>query len=299
LAKGFTDKSGKFRPTDGSGSPRAKSGEEFGIPRRRSSKRKSIQVGVGRKQEIQMMRIQKRFPNDKPQPDSIGNISSTERMLAEVEVDSTIDEVGFDDNLYEFENGQEWWIFTDSNEARDRAVEQEKDLLDTEEEIASDLAKRFPNEEFIFITDTDKRIISAEQGDFAVEDRDLEELKQMAGNFNVIVPPNLQTPMGSIQDDEEVDEKILDRFREDIASAIADDIEGRLDDPVRYFIDDEGLYSAEDLLKQNFIRTDIDKMAEFVVDTDGVANTLSGYDGNEIVVRDKDNKERLYMYRSN
>jgi len=64
-------------------------------------------------------------------------------------------------------------------------------------------------------------------------------------------------------------------------------------------VDDQGLYSHEDLLKQSFVRTDIEKMAEFVINTDGVGNTLASYDGNEVVVRDKDNKERLYMYRSN
>ncbi len=289
MVRGFTDSKGKFRPTGK---------EEFGIPRR-STKRRSVQTGVGRKQEIQMARIQKRFPNDPPQPDPIGKISSTERMLAEAEVDSKIDEVGFDDNLFEFENGNEWWIFTDFDKARNRALEQETDLLETEETIAGDLAKRFPNEEFVFITDTDKRIISGEQGDFAVEDRDLEELKNMAEDLNVKIPQNLQTPMGSIQDDEEVDEKILDKFREDIASAVSDDVEERLDNPVQYFVEDEGLFNLEDLLKQNFIRTDIDKMAEFVIDSDGVANTLAGYDGNEIVVNDKDGKERLYMYRAN
>lgn len=289
MAKGFTDAKGKFRPTGR---------EEFGIPRR-STKRRSVQTGVGRKQEIQMARIQKRFPNDPPQPDPIGNLSSTEVMLAQKEVDSVIDNVGFDDSLFEFENGNEWWIFTDFGKARNRALEQERDLLETEETIAGDLAKRFPNEEFVFITDTDKRIISGEQGDFAVEDRDLEELKRMAEDFNVKIPSNLQTPMGSIQDDEEVDENILERFREDIASAIADDVEERLDNPVQYFVEDEGLFTNEQLLEQNFIRTDIDKMAEFVIDSDGVANTLAGYDGNEIVVNDKDGKERLYMYRAN
>jgi len=286
MAKGFI-KEGKFRPTDKI--------EPFGIPRR-STKRKSVEVGVGRKQEIQLARIQKRFPNDAPQADPIGNISSTERMLAEAEVDSKIDEIGFDDNLYEFENGQEWWIFTDFDKARDRAVEQEKDLLETEEEIAGDLAKRFPEEEFVFITETDKRIISAEQGDFAVEDRDVGELISMADDNKVKVNDKL---IDQFSEGEDPDEDLVDELREDVSGAISDDIEERLDNPIQYFVDDEGIYNNEQLLEQSFIRTDIEKMSEFVVDTDGVGHTLAGYDGNEIVVNDKDNKERLYMYRAN
>ena len=289
MAKGFKDSKGNFHPTDGN--------VEFGIPRR-STKRKSVDVGTGRRQEIQMARIQKRFPNDAPQADPIGNISSTERMLAEAEVDSEIENVGFDDNLYEFENKQEWWIFTDFEKAKQRAIQQEVDLLETEETIAGDLAKRFPNEEFIFITDTDKRIISAEQGDFAVEDREPSELISMADDFQLKIDPKLIDKFSEGEEDSDFID-LVDRLREDVASAISSDVEDKLDNPVKYFVEEEGIYNVEDLLKQNFIRTDIDKMAEFVIDSDGVSNTLAGYDGNEIVVNDKDNKERLYMYRAN
>jgi len=250
MAKGFTDAKGKFRPTGK---------EEFGIPRR-STKRRSVQTGVGRKQEIQMARIQKRFPNDKPQRDAIGELSSTERMLAEKEVDSEIEDVGFDDNLYEFSNNNEWWIFDSFEDAKEKAIDQERDLLETNESIIDDIANRFPNEDFVFITETDKRIISAEEADFQAEGEGLSE---------------------------------------DERDRLSDEIEEKLSSPIDYFVNERGSFTVESLLQQNFIRKDVDKMAEFVVETDGVAHTLANYDGNEKVVKDRKGKERLYMYRAN
>jgi len=283
MGKGFKDDSGTFRPT-----------EKFGIPRR-STKRKSVEVGVGRKQEIQLARILKRFPNDNPRPNPIGNLSSTERVLVEKEINSKIEDVGFNDNFFEFENGEEWWVFDSIDNAEKRAVEEEQQFLEESKETVQSLVDRFRDPDFLFITETDKRIISGEQGDFAVEDRDLEELKQMADNFGVKVPPNLQTPMGSIQDDEEIDEKILDRFREDVASAIGDDIEKRLDDPVQYFVEDEGLFNFEQLLERPFIRVDEEAIAKFVVDSDGIGSILAREDEEKEISK---NGKTLFLFRA-
>ncbi len=251
MAKGFKDSKGNFHPTENI--------ETFGIPRR-STKRKSVSVGTGRRQEIQLARIQKNFPNDKPQPDPIGNISSTERWLAEKEIDSMIDEVGFDDNLFEFENKQEWWIFDKFEDAKEKAVDQERNLLESDDSIVSDMATRFPNEDFVFITDTDRRIISTEEADFEAESQGLTDSQR---------------------------------------DKLSDEIEEKLNSPVDYFVNEQGTFTIEKLLDQNFIRKDIDKMAEFVVATDGVGHTLASYDGNEKIIKDKKGNERVYMYRSN
>lgn len=254
MVKGFKDSKGNFHPT-------GSSKEEFGIPRRRSTKRRSVETGVGRTLEIQMRRTQKKFPNDNPQPDPIGNISSTERWLAEKEVDSMIDEVGFDDNLFEFENKQEWWIFDKFEDAKEKAIDQERNLLESEESIVSDLAQRFPNEGFVFITETDRRIISNEDSD------------SIARN-----------------------DGLSDSQRDELTDVIADKLES---DPVDYFVNERGTHTTENLLNESFIRKDIDKMAEFVVKTDGVGHTLASYDGNEKIVKDKKGDERLYLYRAN
>lgn len=249
MVRGFKDDRGKFHPTEG----------EFGIPRR-STKRRSVETGTGRKQQIQMARIQKRFPNDKPQPDPIGNISSTERMLAESEVDAEIDNVGFSDNLYEFDNNQEWWIFNDFEKAKEQAIDQEASVFEGDSSVAQGFLERFPDEDFVFITDTDRRIISSEEADREAESQGLS--------------------------DDERDQ-------------LSDDIEEKLKNPVDYFVNETGQMSFEDLIKQNFIRVNTDAMAVFVVENDGVAPTLASKTGNEVILFDKDGKERLYMYRVN
>jgi len=254
MVKGFKDSKGNFHPT---GSTK----EEFGIPRRRSTKRRSVETGVGRTLEIQMRRTQKRFPNDKPQPDPIGNISSTERWLAEKEVDSMIDEVGFDDNLFEFENKQEWWIFDKFEDAKEKAVDQERNLLESEESIVSDIAQRFPNEDFVFITETDQRIIANDESESQAQS-----------------------------------EGLTDSERDTRTEEIAEKLDSN---PVDYFVNEQRTFTVESLLEQSFIRKDIDKMAEFVVQTDGVGHTLASYDGNEKIIKDKKGNERLYLYRAN
>lgn len=249
MARGFKDDRGKFHPTDG----------EFGIPRR-STKRRSVETGIGRKQEIQMQRIQKRFPNDKPQPDPIGNISSTERMLAEAEVDAEIDDVGFSDNLYEFDNKQEWWIFNDFENAKEQAIDQEATVFEQDSSVSQSFLERFPDESFVFITDTDKRIISSEEADRIAESQGLSDAER-------------------------------DR--------LSDEIREKLENPVDYFVNETGQMTFDDLIKQNFIRVNTDAMAVFVVKNDGVAPTLASKTGNEVIIFDKDGKERLYMYRVN
>jgi len=252
LAKGFKDSSGKFHPTG--------QHAEFGIPRR-TTKRKSVQVGVGRKQEIQMMRIQKRFPNDAPEPDPIGNISTLERMLAEDQVGSEIDHVGFDDNLYEFENNQQWWIFDNLDDARDQAVKEAKINLENNPRVLENFLNEYGDPSFVFITDTDKRIISAQEADGKAIEFHLTETER---------------------------------------DNLADVIEQKLEDPVTYFVNELQRYSTDDLLKQGFIRTDTDAIASFIVKTDGIEGTLAIFDGQEIMRFHKGSKSpRVRMYRRN
>jgi hypothetical protein len=172
-----------------------------------------------------------------------------------------IDEVGFDDNLFEFENKQEWWIFDKFEDAKRKAVDQERNLLETEESIASDVAQRFPHEDFVFITETDQRIIANDDAD------------NIARN-----------------------EGLSDSQRDKLTDEIAEKLDSN---PVDYFVNERGTHTTENLLNESFIRKDIDKMAEFIVKTDGVAHTLASYDGNEKIIKDNKGNERVYLYRSN
>jgi len=245
LTKGFK-KNGKFIPT-----------EEFGIPRR-TTKRRSVETGVGRKQEIQMARIQKRFPNDNPQPDPIGNISSTERMLAEIEVNSVIDFVGFSDDVFQFDNKEEWWIFNNFDDAKNKAVEQQEFLLNQDSSVAEDMVKSFPEQKFVFITDTDLIVISNNDAKMVASDNALSDAQR---------------------------------------DLLADEIKTKLeDDPVDYLLK-EGNRTFDGILKLDWIRVDKERIAEFIVNKDGVANTLSK-NGRQVIIKDKNGNDRLFMYKA-
>lgn len=69
-------------------------------------------------------------------------------------------------------------------------------------------------------------------------------------------------------------------YDEDEYADYADDVEARiLKDPFQYFVEDEGLYTEEDLMKQNFMYLDVRAAAKDAVDVDGWAHFLSTYDG--------------------
>jgi len=77
-------------------------------------------------------------------------------------------------------------------------------------------------------------------------------------------------------------EKIVDDARENLKDSKSDEIELALDDPVQYFVHEQGTYRIEDLFKAPFIRINTEEAAEDAVATDGVAHFLSTYDGNEV-----------------
>lgn len=75
-------------------------------------------------------------------------------------------------------------------------------------------------------------------------------------------------------------EDLADKARDTVQSDLYDDIYKRLEDPIQYFCHDEGMYSEDELLKQSFIRIDVDSATTEAVSTDGWAHFLSNYDGN-------------------
>ena len=257
------------------------------------------------------------LPNDPTRPHPIGNLSSFQRQLAEEEVGSTIKNKGFDDNFFEFENGQEYWIFDKQEDARAKALEQENDLLDSESSIAVDIAERFPEEGFLFITETDRNMLSSELAESrtegltdelreelvdGVEEQIKDEIEGNPKKFG-LTDKDVKDESSGFSDvfDKEVDEELekqIDEKKDKKLEEVTDEIRDKLEnDPVDFLVEEEGLFSKEDLQEQNFIRLDIEKISEFVIDTDGVAPTLATYDGNEKFVEKKG--VELYMYRAN
>ena len=86
---------------------------------------------------------------------------------------------------------------------------------------------------------------------------------------------------------------------------IEDEIEDRLDemrneyerklsdDPKDFLVNELGYYSEEDFFKQSFVDYDVERLIEDSIDSDGLANTLAAYDGDEIQVGD------YHIYRWN
>jgi hypothetical protein len=85
----------------------------------------------------------------------------------------------------------------------------------------------------------------------------------------------------------------------DFMNCLADE-DQMIDNYVEYLCETEesydwirGMYSVKDLVKYYPNAFNIDAMAEYCVDTDGIAHTLSSYDGKEIKCNG------LYLYRVN
>jgi len=70
-----------------------------------------------------------------------------------------------------------------------------------------------------------------------------------------------------------------DKAREKWIEKRSQEIEGELDDPVEYFVNQQGIYSIEDLMKQDFMRIDTEAAAEDSIRQDGWAHFLSHYSG--------------------
>jgi len=226
----------------------------------------------------------------------IGDLDVNQRKAVEEHVESEITNVveeGFDAKIYEFEDGQEWLIFESFEQAEREVKQRLVDDVESEPELfGEDLLGQF-----VTISETDKNIIAREDADSQVEDRDIDELKDEAKRFDI----SFEDPEDKLdEDDPEFDEKLekandilATQLREEVSDKIAEEILPQLDDPIQFFVEDQGTFSKEDLLKANFIQTDADALAQFVIDSDGVAPTLASYDGEEVEV------DGLFLYRRN
>jgi len=71
----------------------------------------------------------------------------------------------------------------------------------------------------------------------------------------------------------------LDKLEEEKREEFTDDIYEKLSYPINYFVDEEGIYTIEELLAQPFIRIDVEAAAEGAVAVDGFEHFLDSYDG--------------------
>ena len=165
----------------------------------------------------------------------------------------------FNPNLFVIDGSEEWLVYETEQEAEDAAVEQVKNLLDSEgisflnwKYMSADIANFVDTEWF----DTAKR----ESYEQYVED---------------------------IRDEWEDDEKTrLDVEMENAGCETEEDFIDYLcnswPDSIEWFRSNFGNAELDSVAINHPEVVDIDKLAQYVVDTDGVANTLASYDGEEV-----------------
>lgn len=213
--------------------------------------------------------------------------SSKKERTTKSEIEEVLDDNAKITNIEDFgrgfkietDDGSEYVYYEKESDAEKDALEQLKDMFesDTGTWEGADWVNQF-----LKISDTDKRIIANEEADSRLDGISWSELRELAKQYGV-----------ETEDDkgEDLDE---DEIKDKLSSEISDEIEKELDNPVKYFVDDQGMYSLKDLAKQNFIMQDYEAMARYVIDNDGVAPTLAGYDHDE-----RNTKSGAVVYRMN
>ena len=198
-------------------------------------------------------------------------------------------------NLISF-NNEKWWVFDDEDSARDAAIEDNKNLIDdigitgidfgylggienyVDTEWFED-AYRESEENYCWdILDEgdniyDNRLVAECYEEGLIDDDDFEEDENGEPDYAQCI----------VSDDE-----LVERY--------TDLLMNRIVDYVDEFKSEFGEQEFNDVVIEKGL-VDIDKLCEDIVDTDGIANTLSSYDGEEVTYDFDGNT--YYMYRCN
>lgn len=176
----------------------------------------------------------------------------------------------YNPNLFVVEGNDEWLVYRTEQEAEEAAVEQVKNLLDSE-------GISFLNWE----------CMSADIADFV----DTEW-------FDTAKRENYEAYVEDIRDEWEDDDKT--RLEVEMENAGCETEEDFIDylcdswpDSIEWFRFTFGDAELDSVVINNPNVVDIDKLAQYVVDTDGAANTLASYDGEEVELYN------CYAYRVN
>lgn len=156
-------------------------------------------------------------------------------------------------------NESEWIVFRNYEQAKKAAIMKVKRDLKEEPEIFNDSFMR----KHTYITETDKRMIAQEEARHIYEDIPNEEIIEEAKSYGLRA-------------------ENADVAREQLEQKRAEEIQEKLDNPFEYFVEERGLYTQEELGRQDFTRMDIQEAAEDAVETDGVGHFLDVYDGRAV-----------------
>lgn len=204
--------------------------------------------------------------------EKIGSISEKIRDDAEKHVGSEITGNPYG-NMYEFENGEEYLIFDNEEDAHAEAMESLENLYD---DLGVSAWSDGFADNFMEMSETDIRLWANEDGDRYVEGRDEDEIIDMANDFDIDVPEH----------EDGLTEKQLDDLREKVSEKRSDYVEDLLREKgLKYYIcDEEGLCSNDEFWEQygKWLYVDKDAMFRESIRVDGIAHTLATYDGDEI-----------------
>lgn len=219
-------------------------------------------------------------------------------IKSQVGNDVEVDEVGepYGDsravNMVTMSDGSEWLVYDDYDEMKFDAEDRVREDLQNEPEIFS----QDWLESYMTVSETDARLFGNDFGDMMVEDRDLDELKEMANQYDI----DYDDP-DDIEDDdkrEEAEEKLKDKLIDEVSSARSDEVEKTiLRDGLKSFVcDDEGLCSEDEFQDQygNYLNIDYEEASKDAVSEDGIGHFLSSYDG-EV----HETKGNEYLIRTN
>jgi hypothetical protein len=192
----------------------------------------------------------------------------------------------------ELSDGSEWSLYKNYDQMEKIAKEQVRQDLEEEPEIF--------NQDFIeshqSIGETDARLFGNDFGNMMVEDRDLDELKEMADQYGVEYddPDDIEDDDKREEAEEKLKEKLIDKVSYERAKEVEKTI---LRDGLKSFIcDDEGLCSEDEFQEQygKWLHLDVDSAVDDAVDTDGVEHFIARYDGSSHEL-----KNGQYLVRDN
>lgn len=161
-------------------------------------------------------------------------------------------------------DGEEYNWIEDEKEAERIALEIVKDDLESDPSIF--------NQEWL------KGFIYVQGADTMAQEEADDLVDNVMSDEEILKEAGVEDEYEEEEDDDKKQE-ILDNAREELRNQFATKIERDMEDPIQYFVHDQGIYRIEDLMKADFIRINVEEAAQDAIDTDGVAHFISLYDG--------------------
>ena len=149
-------------------------------------------------------------------------------------------------------DGEEYTFIESVDIAEGIAIDHVKGDL----EVSPELFVQSWLKDFIHISDTEKRIMCNEEKN---------SIREMVSEYT-----NLDDYKNEEEYNNAIDEAVNIRLEEYATS---------LENPIEYFVNETGMFTIEDFMKQNWISIDIGEAAKDAIKTDGWAHFLSKYDG--------------------